>query len=204
MSRDDMFLCGMKGKGFSVLHSLHDFLWYKLFYFYALFDYREAGPRLPPPRIPMLSQLPIERLVINTDDNTKTSDINTTPSSESEGENNETATTSENPDDLLYRCFLAAVKYRLPRDQFPYDVGTFCVNCLLKCVPIGRRLDIKRTSYKKFGVFLKQRIMLIEPPLLHIVERSAGIDMIQSCDFKHPLLKEFVVTDERIEDDVEW
>jgi hypothetical protein len=148
--------------------------------------------------------LNIEQLVIKDKDSTRIEDNDTVQSSESESEHNEGASTSENPDDLLYRCFLAALKYRLPRDQFPYDVGTFCVNCLLKCVPTGRRLDIKHTSYKKFGVFLKQRIMLIEPPLLHIVERSAGVDMIQSCDFKHKLLTTFIVTDERIEDDVEW
>uniref|UniRef100_A0A0K0CU52 Eukaryotic translation initiation factor 2D n=1 Tax=Angiostrongylus cantonensis TaxID=6313 RepID=A0A0K0CU52_ANGCA len=57
----------------------------------------------------------------------------------------------------LLRCFLAAVKFRL--EKLPMDVGQFYSTCLLKCVPSGRRLDMKKTKYKKFSAFLNESKM---------------------------------------------
>jgi hypothetical protein len=38
---------------------------------------------------------------------------------------------------------------------FPIDAGQFYANHLLKLLPAGRRLDLKKTQYKKFSTFLK-------------------------------------------------
>ncbi|ETN81701.1 hypothetical protein NECAME_08326 [Necator americanus] len=69
----------------------------------------------------------------------------------------------ESTDDLLYRCFLAALKFRL--EKLPMDVGQFYSQCLLKCVPATRRLDMKKTKYKKFGVFLEEVTDAVLPVL---------------------------------------
>ncbi|VDO55047.1 unnamed protein product [Haemonchus placei] len=62
-------------------------------------------------------------------------------------------------------------------DQVPMDVGQFYAQCLLKCVPNGKRLEMKRTKYKKFSVFLDEVFK------------------------NHPALRSFVVTDEITKDE---
>ncbi|KHJ83146.1 hypothetical protein OESDEN_17157, partial [Oesophagostomum dentatum] len=104
-------------------------------------------------------------------------------------------------DDLLYRCFLAALKFRL--DKVPMDVGQFYSQCLLACVPKTRRLDMKKTKYKKFGVFLEEVNKGEDGPIVHIRKVGKGADMIEEVVKTHPAWKSFTVTDEVIKDEEE-
>ncbi|KAK6734474.1 hypothetical protein RB195_017953 [Necator americanus] len=107
----------------------------------------------------------------------------------------------ESTDDLLYRCFLAALKFRL--EKLPMDVGQFYSQCLLKCVPATRRLDMKKTKYKKFGVFLEEVNKMEDGPILRIRKEGKGADTIEEVYKSHPALRSFTVTDEIIADEEE-
>uniref|UniRef100_A0A914WBS9 SUI1 domain-containing protein n=1 Tax=Plectus sambesii TaxID=2011161 RepID=A0A914WBS9_9BILA len=112
--------------------------------------------------------------------------------------------TDEPPEQLLYRCFLAALIHRLTKQaQFPFDVGQFYSRCLLPCVPVGRRLDMKKTKYKKFSTFLTEVGQNADVWLVRIVQKAKGVDMIAEVNWAHPDLKSFTLTDEKITDDVD-
>lgn len=110
----------------------------------------------------------------------------------------------ESPEQLLYRCFLAALIHRLTKHaQFPFDVGQFYSRCLLPCVPEGRRLDMKKTKYKKFSAFLAEvgQNAPADAWLVRIVQKAKGIDVITEVNWAQPDLKRFVLKDERITDE---
>ncbi|KJH46763.1 hypothetical protein DICVIV_07179 [Dictyocaulus viviparus] len=104
-------------------------------------------------------------------------------------------------DELLLRCFLAALKFRL--EELPMDVGQFYSNCLLKCVPTARRLDMKKTKYKKFTVFLDEVNKSEDGPLVQLKKLGKGSSVITEVFKSHPALRSFVVTDEIIHDEQE-
>ncbi|VDM72979.1 unnamed protein product [Strongylus vulgaris] len=104
-------------------------------------------------------------------------------------------------DDLLYRCFLAGLKFRL--EKVPIDVGQFYAQCLLACVPKTRRLDMRKTKYKKFTVFLEEVNKSEDGPIVQIKKVGKGADMIEEVNKSHPALRSFTVTDEIIKDEVE-
>uniref|UniRef100_A0A7E4VA07 SUI1 domain-containing protein n=1 Tax=Panagrellus redivivus TaxID=6233 RepID=A0A7E4VA07_PANRE len=67
----------------------------------------------------------------------------------------EQVTVNESEDELLRRVFLYTIGNKIPADQkYPIDAGQFYSHFILKSLPEGRRLDIKKTSWKKFTVFL--------------------------------------------------
>lgn len=108
----------------------------------------------------------------------------------------------ETPDDLLRRSFLAALKHRVTKEHLPLDIGDLYVNYVLKSLPPGKRLDVKKTSDKKFSAFLKNKMAPLRPQLLRLRELGGKIEVID-IDHKHELLYQFIVTDERIEDEQE-
>ncbi|EPB66609.1 hypothetical protein ANCCEY_14302 [Ancylostoma ceylanicum] len=120
--------------------------------------------------------------------------------SEADG-NAEEQLPEESMDDLLYRCFLAALKFRL--DKVPMDVGQFYSQCLLACVPKTRRLDMKKTKYKKFGIFLEEVNKGEDGPIVKIKKLGKGADVIDEVFKSHPALRSFAVTDEVIKDEEE-
>lgn len=53
--------------------------------------------------------------------------------------------------------FLAAVRHKMEKEcQLPIDAGQFYANFILKNLPDGRRIDMKKTKYKKFSTFLSK------------------------------------------------
>ncbi|TKR63428.1 hypothetical protein L596_027261 [Steinernema carpocapsae] len=109
----------------------------------------------------------------------------------------------ESQEDLLRRTFIAALIYRLTKSAvFPYDVGQFYSNCLLKTLPEGRRLDIKKTKYKKFSTFLKEVNQGKDGPFVKVTQKGKGNDVISEYMWWHPEIKAFKLTDEKITDDV--
>ncbi|VDM56484.1 unnamed protein product [Angiostrongylus costaricensis] len=87
----------------------------------------------------------------------------------------------------LLRCFLAALKFRL--GKLPMDVGQFYSTCLLKCVPSGRRLDMKKTKYKKFSAFLNE------------VNKSKDGPLVFLYKFRYHSLRSFTISDEVVQDE---
>lgn len=75
-----------------------------------------------------------------------------------EGENKtEQLEENESQEELLRKAFLYALRYQLPEDiKFPLDVGQFYASYLLKSLPEGRKIDMKKTKYKKFSTFLQE------------------------------------------------
>ncbi|KAL3995352.1 Translation initiation factor SUI1 family protein [Acanthocheilonema viteae] len=108
---------------------------------------------------------------------------------------------SDTVESLLKRCFLAALKYRVTKKgQLPLDVGEFYSHFLLPCIPSGRRIDMKKTVYKKFSVFLEDINKSGSEPIVKlIVNKNKGSTMIAEINWMHPFLKDFEITDEIID-----
>ena len=75
-----------------------------------------------------------------------------TPEEKAENESPEV-----DPDEFLRKVFLYALRFHLPKDlKFPLDVGQFYATVILKALPEGQKIDMKKTKYKKFSNFLNQ------------------------------------------------
>jgi hypothetical protein len=81
----------------------------------------------------------------------------------------------------LTNVFLWALKTNGSSIQLPIDVGQFYANYILKQLPSGTKLDLKKTSFKKFGTFLKI-INESEDPLIKVVSKK-GLDSIHEVCF---------------------
>ncbi|KAI6228497.1 SUI1 domain-containing protein [Aphelenchoides besseyi] len=92
---------------------------------------------------------------------------------------------SDREDRLLKETFLWSLKTNVDSITLPVDVGQFYASFVLKKLPPGVRIDLKKTSYKKFTNFLKA--MSEEHQLIKIVSKK-GLDSIQEIDFKHELV----------------
>ncbi|MFH4983231.1 hypothetical protein AB6A40_009940 [Gnathostoma spinigerum] len=214
MSSEEMTSCGMKGKGVQILHTYRDHMW-------------EFGSRAAPPVTDIASQ-PLEEMTVVDQPkfyNCLTLLEDQNASVEEVKENDKEITTlseacalsidqrpdevspnssDESSEELLQRCFLAALKYRLtPKGLLPLDVGQFYSTMLLRCVPEGKRIDIKKTSYKKFANFLRAVNSGSAGEIVKIASKSKGIDNIIEINWNHSLLKSFELTDERVKDEDE-
>lgn len=138
-----------------------------------------------------LTEVPIEEKVA--DEEVKRDEEGT------EKDVSESSENLESPENLLLRCFLAALKFRLSKIGLPLDLGEFYLKHLLACVPPGRRIDMKKTKYKKFTVFLKEVNAMEGSPVLKLDDKKKGAEVIIEINYSHPLLKNFERTDEVIE-----
>ncbi|RCN43181.1 hypothetical protein ANCCAN_10826 [Ancylostoma caninum] len=213
MSAQEMIANKFEGKGVQILHIFRDLLW-------------EFGSRSAPPVHDLLSIFnaaktlepsqgdefpPLGSLSVNERSNEQQAEVVVHEGQQTscdreinQGEANvirEEQQPEEPMDDLLYRCFLAALKYRL--DKVPMDVGQFYSQCVLACVPKTRRLDMKKTKYKKFGIFLEEVNKGEDGPIVKIKKQGKGADVIDEVFKSHPALRSFVVTDEVIKDEEE-
>ncbi|PAV62933.1 hypothetical protein WR25_03849 [Diploscapter pachys] len=135
---------------------------------------------------------------IAVDDKPKVSEKN----EDEDGEAEEQTAESEAPEQLLRRCFIAALKFRVGKSiTLPLDVGQFYSQFLLPTVPNGRRLDIKKTPYKKFSVFLEHINKHEGGPILKIKKGKKGDDAIDEISWSHPLIRSFEPTDEKLKDE---
>ncbi|KAK6021590.1 PUA domain protein [Ostertagia ostertagi] len=203
MSSQDMIANKFTGRGVQPLHMYRDFLW-------------EFGSRVVPSPLDLKSLFKVEEPT-ETSAEEEFPPLGALSVSEHSGdvapkdakeegsaptiaeEANDGDVEEEPMDQLLYRCFLAALKYRL--DQVPMDVGQFYAQCLLKCVPNGKRLEMKKTKFKKFSVFLEEANKSEDGPLVKIRKEGKGCDLIEEVFKNHPALRSFVVTDEITKDE---
>ncbi|VDN33619.1 unnamed protein product [Gongylonema pulchrum] len=79
----------------------------------------------------------------------------------------------------LEHCFLAALKHRVTKKgQLPLDIGEFYSRYLLPCVPSDRHIDMKKTIYKKFVVFLERINENESGPIVKIAMKQKGSEVI--------------------------
>uniref|UniRef100_A0A1I7TSK4 SUI1 domain-containing protein n=1 Tax=Caenorhabditis tropicalis TaxID=1561998 RepID=A0A1I7TSK4_9PELO len=195
MCSDDMESCGFRGKGVQVLHVFRDQLW-------------EFGPKGLPPSFTLEEWIKLgEKPVLSDSDEEETceqSEVNTdqNPSSAQEKEELVEEIPEEPMENLLVRSFLAGLKYRFNRSMLPMDVGQFYTQCVLSCVPDGRKLDMKKTQYKKFATFLNAVNEEGDEWIIKVVpnKQKKGADVVSDVNFSNKRFRDFEVTDERIVD----
>ncbi|NP_001189417.1 eukaryotic translation initiation factor 2D [Canis lupus familiaris] len=207
MSTAEMLTSGLKGRGFSMLHTYQDHLW-------------RSGDK---------SSLPsIAPLALDSPDLEKEESITADPAMqedlrcltlEGEDENGEaqqqmcgrkslseasedsnsrglnpdptdSRTLQEQMDELLQRCFLHALKCQVKKADLPLLTSIFLGNHMFSCCPKGRQLDIKKSSYRKLSKFLQQ---MQQEQIVQVEELSKGVESIVAVDWKHPRITSFVI-----------
>ncbi|GMT14104.1 hypothetical protein PFISCL1PPCAC_5401, partial [Pristionchus fissidentatus] len=197
MSSAEMRACGMKGRGVQLLHIDKDLMW-------------ELGDRKQAPSFSVADVLQnmsseeakleegVERLEIDE----KKEEDNKEEITVEEGDEGDAKEDEDTAEELLLRCFLAGLKHRMTKSApMPFDVGQFYARCLLPCVPAHRRLDMKKTKYKKFATFLDEANKMGGGAIVKIQGKGKGNYVIAAVTWDHPLLKSFELTDERITDE---
>ncbi|XP_062998856.1 eukaryotic translation initiation factor 2D [Elgaria multicarinata webbii] len=217
MSTTEMMAAGMKGKGFTVLHTYMDHLW-------------GFGDKSCPPTVAPLEAEPSEMVdaeeELQEDEeeegNAPKNSISVDPSlqtdsgnpsveeaiqcahlgeKEEPNENGSPETTEEdNPEDsrspqeqmdvLLHQCFFHALKCKVKKTELPLLTSTFLRNYMFSCCPKGEQLDIKKSSYKKFSKFLQS---MQQQKIIQVKELSKGVESIVDVDWRHGSIRSFVV-----------
>lgn len=195
MSTSEMLTSGLKGRGFSVLHTYEDYLW-------------RSGDGSSPPFIAPLTLDPpdvgeeqddMTRLTLeeeNGEDQQMCGDKTLPEVSEDPGVGGlnpdpaDSKTLQEQMDELLQQCFLHALKCRVKKTDLPLLTSTFLSSHVFSCCPEGRQLDIKKTSYKKLSKFLQQ---MQQEQIIQVKELSKGVESIVAVDWKHPRITSFVI-----------
>ncbi|XP_048081416.1 eukaryotic translation initiation factor 2D isoform X2 [Ursus arctos] len=202
MSTAEMLTSGLKGRGFSVLHTYRDHLW-------------QSGDKSSPPSMAPLALDPpdlseekgsaqaapalqgdMRRLTL-AEENQENGEVQQQMCGEKSlpeaskdpsvrGLNpdpTDSRTLQEQMDELLQRCFLHALKCQVKKADLPLLTSTFLGSHMFSCCPAGQQLDIKRSSYKKLSKFLQQ---MQQEQIIQVEELSRGVESIVAVDWKHP------------------
>ncbi|KAE9546577.1 hypothetical protein FO519_010211, partial [Halicephalobus sp. NKZ332] len=191
MSSEEMIKCGMKGKGVQILHILQDELW--------TFGRKEAAPSLDVDKYLKNANGGKEEEKVDRNEagdvaealdevHIENEDMEELPPEESTGNQSEVEAPEVDPDEFLRKVFLCALRFHLPKDQkFPMDVGQFYATVILKAVPEGQKIDMKKTKYKKFSTFLNQvNESAGEGGWFVKVVSKKNIDSITEFNLSHP------------------
>ncbi|XP_074078636.1 eukaryotic translation initiation factor 2D [Macrotis lagotis] len=206
MSTTEMLASGLKGRGFTVLHTYLDHLWQ--------FGDKSSPPSIAPDQDPpecggnakeegpvqvdSVLQGNIACLTLQGDEESNI--IHKTPPSETTEELREAGvdqepaddnkTIQEQMDELLLRCFFHALKCRVTKADLPLLTSTFLGSHMFSCCPEGQQLDIKKSSYKKLSKFLRH---MMKEQIVQVKELSKGVESIVAVDWKHPSIISFDV-----------
>ncbi|XP_048962832.1 eukaryotic translation initiation factor 2D isoform X4 [Canis lupus dingo] len=203
MSTAEMLTSGLKGRGFSMLHTYQDHLCFS----------RRSGDKSSLPSIAPLALDPpdlekeesimadpamqedLRCLTLEGEDENgeaqqqmcgRKSLSEASEDSNSRGLNpdpTDSRTLQEQMDELLQRCFLHALKCQVKKADLPLLTSTFLGNHMFSCCPKGRQLDIKKSSYRKLSKFLQQ---MQQEQIVQVEELSKGVESIVAVDWKHP------------------
>ncbi|KAI1725775.1 translation initiation factor SUI1 domain-containing protein [Ditylenchus destructor] len=192
MSSSDMLSSGMRGRGVEVLHLFHDTLW-------------EFGSKIIPPSFP-LEALATNQAILETNIQSDGDPENTDAvANENDGDDQKMSeitddlekhmqevNLTEQSENALRSIFFGALRWRTEKStfQFPIDAGQFYANVILKNLPEGSRIEMKKTRFKKFSVFLREINDECEESgwLVKVVNKK-GIDLIQEINFDHPAIQ---------------
>ncbi|XP_049490486.1 eukaryotic translation initiation factor 2D isoform X3 [Panthera uncia] len=200
MSTAEMLTSGLKGRGFSVLHTYQDHLW-------------RSGDKSSPPSLAPLALDPpdlseekesvqadpalqgdLRRLTLEGEEENgevqrmceekSLSEASEDPSvRDLNPDPTDSKTLQEQMDELVQRCFLHALKCQVRKADLPLLTSTFLGSHMLSCCPEGRQLDIKKSSYKKLSKFLQH---MQQEQIIQVKELSKGVESIVAVDWKHP------------------
>ncbi|KAI1732278.1 translation initiation factor SUI1 domain-containing protein [Ditylenchus destructor] len=192
ISSSEMLSSGMRGRGVEVLHLFHDTLW-------------EFGSKTLPPSFP-LEALTTKQAIVES--NILSDGLHENIDAEAKENDGDDQKMTENTDDLekhmqevnltdqsdsaLRSIFFGALRWRTEKStlQFPIDAGQFYANVILKNLPEGSRIEMKKTRFKKFSVFLREiNDECEENGWLVKVFNKNGIDLIQEINFDHPAIQ---------------
>uniref|UniRef100_A0A8C7BNE6 Eukaryotic translation initiation factor 2D n=1 Tax=Neovison vison TaxID=452646 RepID=A0A8C7BNE6_NEOVI len=204
MSTAEMLTSGLKGRGFSVLHTYQDHLW------------RSGDKSSPPSLAPPAQDTPdvneekgsvqaepalqggMKRLTLEGEDKENgevqqqlCGEKSLSEAAEDPGvrglnpEPTDSKTLQEQMDELLQRCFLHALKCQVKKADLPLLTSTFLGSHMFSCCPEGRQLDIKKSSYKKLSKFLRH---MQQEQMIQVEELSRGVESIVAVDWRHPSL----------------
>ncbi|TRY65340.1 hypothetical protein DNTS_017860 [Danionella cerebrum] len=213
MSSTEMRKSGMKGKGVNVLHTYMDQLW--------AFGDKTHPPVLPITDCSTQVQGQMEGEECEGEKTRKEdvsglaavetscqnlhelklaeSDVLNEEQSEDKGEDvcgeeDDSRSSQAQIDELLLQCFLHALKSKVKKSELPLLTSTFLRNHMISCCPTGKRLDIKKSSYKKLSKFLQ--VMQKDHNLVCIKELSKGVESIVDVDWKNPELCSFRIPED--------
>ncbi|XP_068189560.1 eukaryotic translation initiation factor 2D isoform X1 [Antennarius striatus] len=113
---------------------------------------------------------------------------------EEEGSQDEQKMSQDDMDSLLLQCFLHALKSKVKKSELPLLTSTFLRNHMFSCCPSGKKLDIKKSSYKKLSKFLQT--MEQQRNLVRVKELSKGVESIVEVDWKNQELRSFNIPEE--------
>ncbi|XP_059269275.1 eukaryotic translation initiation factor 2D isoform X1 [Mustela nigripes] len=209
MSTTEMLTSGLKGRGFSVLHTYQDHLW------------RSGDKSSPPSLAPPAQDTPdvneekgsvqaepalqgeMKRLTLEGEDKENgevqqqlCGEKSLSEAAEDPGvrglnpEPTDSKTLQEQMDELLQRCFLHALKCHVKKADLPLLTSTFLGSHMFSCCPEGRQLDIKKSSYKKLSKFLRH---MQQEQMIQVEELSRGVESIVAVDWRHPRITSFVI-----------
>ncbi|XP_042780922.1 eukaryotic translation initiation factor 2D isoform X2 [Panthera leo] len=209
MSTAEMLTSGLKGRGFSVLHTYQDHLW-------------RSGDKSSPPSLAPLALDPpdlseekesvqadpalqgdLRRLTLEGEEENgevqrmceekSLSEASEDPSVRGlNPDPTDSKTLQEQMDELVQRCFLHALKCQVRKADLPLLTSTFLGSHMLSCCPEGRQLDIKKSSYKKLSKFLQH---MQQEQIIQVKELSKGVESIVAVDWKHPRITSFVIAE---------
>lgn len=199
ISSQELFGAERKGKALFVLHTYGDHLW-------------GSGDKSTVPIIEEAISVPkqidhfdeTEVSVADNLDNLKIKDTNVqdehqnsvqndivpTKSPEEGNDGDDARSPIEIMDELLLNCILTAIKTSLKKVELPLLVSTLHKSHLLPSCPANQQVDVKKSSYKKISVFLKE---IQKMGLLEVKELQKGVESIVSINFNHERLEGFKV-----------
>ncbi|CAD5211292.1 unnamed protein product [Bursaphelenchus okinawaensis] len=193
MSSQVMLASGMKGRGVAVYHVIHDHLW-------------EAGPKGNPPTLQLeslytpvnnnaeLAEEALKSLTFDEDAVENAEDkalVDETKDSSAEAKDTSSGSlddTVEHHDETLKKYFFWTLKNNVDASALPVDAGQFYATYLLKKLPDGVTINLKKTSFKKFSTFLKKINEVSDDEIVKVTTKK-GIDSIVEINFSHPLIQ---------------
>uniref|UniRef100_A0A674N2H3 Eukaryotic translation initiation factor 2D n=1 Tax=Takifugu rubripes TaxID=31033 RepID=A0A674N2H3_TAKRU len=165
LSSAEMLSSGMRGRGVSVLHTYMDNLW-------------SFGDKSGPPALPDLES---EGGEANGEECDHAEEEQEEEEESPCGEPSSTLP-AEDMDALLLQCFLHALKQKVKKSELPLLTSTFLRNHMFSCCPSGKKLDMKKSSYKKLSKFLQA---MQRHNLVRLKELTKGVESIVEVDWKN-------------------
>ncbi|TPX63855.1 hypothetical protein SpCBS45565_g06320 [Spizellomyces sp. 'palustris'] len=139
---------------------------------------------------PMANEtLPASMQNLNLDEGVHGASEQNTEEAAAKGTDTEVKMSPAEMDQLLEQALFTVLKSRLPEDPkaFPMPSSLLYSNYIVPCRPRGTLIDIKQSSYKKVGKFLKA---MEKRGLIKLKERG-GETMLMSVNRQHPQIIEF-------------
>ncbi|XP_059490719.1 eukaryotic translation initiation factor 2D isoform X2 [Neocloeon triangulifer] len=100
-------------------------------------------------------------------------------------------------DELLRYCFLKSWKNSAKKTPLPLLTSNFFRVHMIPACPSRYTLDVKKSSYKKLGAFLKA---MTQEGLVTIKEQVKGVESIVEVNLEHEALKKFHLREDDFEE----